>query len=408
MRGKKALTLGALLTASSTLIAGCGFSGLYSLPLPGGPDVGAHPVTLHALMKNVYDLVPQESVKLNDVPIGKVTAIKLGHGPGGKWMANVVMQINDSAKLPANATAELRQTSLLGEKFVELVVPKQPQGTLANNATVQENDTYHHAEIEEVLGALSLLLNNGGLQQIQSISHELQNATSGNEQSIRTTLENVNQLATGLDAHSSDITKALDGLNRLSSTLNGQKAQIANVIDNIGPGLQSLNQQRDQLVNMLHALQNLSGVTIDTINASQQDLVSDLKALTPTLRQLAKSGKDLPNSLQLLLTPPFTDYAASTFTGDYDNLYATLDLNLGDIITNLGRSRQNPLGQSLNVPGLQGLLGGNKGSSGTQAQPQQQSAAPGGTPSTQGGGAAPGGGGGFKGLFGLLSGGGAG
>lgn len=352
-----------MLATVTMLLAGCGFQGLYDLPLPGGADLGDHPITVHAELDNVYDLVPQASVQVNGVPVGTVQDIKLGHDASGTWQADVVMLVNGSKHLPTNTTAELRQTSLLGEKYIALVTPPKGKahGTLADGATVQQNKTYHHAEVEEVLGALSLLLNNGGLAQIRSISQELQKATSGNEQAIRNTLDNVTKLVANLDNHSDAITQALDGADKLAAALDEQRAKIADVIDTLGPGLHSLDQQRDQLVSMLKSLDKLSGVTIDTINKSQADLVADLKALAPTLEQLAKSGKNLPDALQLLITPPFTDYAASTFSGDYDNLYVNLDLNLQRVVANLGRSRQNPIGQSADIPGLNGLLGGTKG-----------------------------------------------
>ena len=66
------------------------------------------------------------------------------------------------------------------------------------------------------------------------------------------------------------------------------------------------------------------------IHASKADTVANLQALRPILAQLTKAGDDLPNSLRLLLTFPFPDNAASgAIKGDYANLHATLDLNLG-------------------------------------------------------------------------------
>jgi phospholipid/cholesterol/gamma-HCH transport system substrate-binding protein len=164
----------------------------------------------------------------------------------------------------------------------------------------------------------------------------------------------------GLNAHSADITRALDGVNRLSATLSSQRDQIAGVLSNLQPGLAELNTQRDQFVAMLESLNKLSGVAVDTVNKSQADLIADLKSLTPTLQQLANAGSALPNALQLLLTFPFTDYATQGIRGDYENLYLTLDLNLSDILANLGRSQTNPLAGL--IPGLSGLTGGSSGS----------------------------------------------
>ena len=58
---------------------------------------------------------------------------------------------------------------------------------------------------------------------------------------------------------------------------------------------------------MLKSLDTLSTVAVSTVNKSKDDMVADLKAIAPTLKSLADSGKDLPDSLQVLLTYPFTD-----------------------------------------------------------------------------------------------------
>jgi phospholipid/cholesterol/gamma-HCH transport system substrate-binding protein len=391
----------AALTGGLVLMAGCqSFQGAYSLPLPGGASLGGHPYTVRAQFQDVLDLVPESAVKVNDVPVGKVDSISLNKA---NWTADVTMSVNGDVHLPANAFADLRQSSLLGEKYVELVAPAaaQAQGTLVDHATIPLSRTNRNTEVEEVFGALSMLLNGGGVQQIQTIAKELNSATNGNEPAIRSLLTNVNSLMSSLNAHSSDITQALDGVNRLSATLSGQRDQIAGVLTNLGPGLSVLNSQRDQLVTMLEALNKLSGVAVDTVNRSQADLVADLKALTPTLQQLSKAGDSLPNALQLLLTFPFTDSAVNGIHGDYENLYATLDLNLSDILSNLSNTRQNPLASV--IPGLSGLTGGSGGTSQPPPLPLPQSSS--GSSSGSGGGSDSGSGG-LGGLLGSLLGGG--
>ncbi|HYS37481.1 MAG TPA: MCE family protein [Pseudonocardiaceae bacterium] len=361
--------------AGVALVAGCqGFQGAYSLPLPGGADLGSHPYTVHAEFADVLDLVPQSTVKVNDVAVGKVDSISLNKA---NWTADVTLSVNGDVKLPANADADLRQSSLLGEKYISLVAPENGSGTLADGAVIPLARTNRNTEVEEVFGALSMLLNGGGVQQIQTIAKELNSATTGNEPAIRDLLSNVDTLMSGLNAHSAQITQALDGVNRLSATLSSQTDQIAGVLNNLSPGLSVLNSQRDQLVAMLQSLSQLSGIAVDTINKSQADLVHDLKALTPTLQQLSNAGTNLPNALQILLTFPFTDYATNGIRGDYANLFATINLNLTDVLTNLGRSRQNPLAGLL--PGLQGLTGGTSGTPTNQPPPLPLPNQPGGS-----------------------------
>ncbi|WP_026424102.1 MCE family protein [Actinokineospora inagensis] len=335
------LALAAVFATAAMALSSCGFTGIYDLPLPGGADLGDHPYRVRVQFKDVLDLVPQSGVKVNEVTVGRVDSIALA---ADGWTAEVTLLVNGGVDLPANALAQLRQSSLLGEKYVELSPPPtQASGKLADGALIPVDRTNRNTEVEEVLGALSMLLNGGGVEQLQTITKELNAATDGNETALRSLLGNVNTMVTTLDAGKDDIVRALDGVNRLASTLNAQKDRVADVVDNIGPGLQVLADQRHQLVTMLQSLDSLSGVAVDTVNKSQADLVADLKALTPTLQKLGEAGTNLPKSLELLLTFPFTDQAVKGVQGDYFNLYAKIDLNLQDIVDNLSRSRQNPL-----------------------------------------------------------------
>ncbi|QWF79697.1 MCE family protein [Amycolatopsis sp. CA-230715] len=362
----KRLKLAAVGVAGALTLSGCGFSGIYDIPLPGGADLGDHPYTVKVQFRDVLDLVPQAGVKVNEVPIGRVESI--GLTPDG-WNAEVTVRLNGGVNLPANAIANVKQSSLLGEKYVQIASPgpDQAQGKLADGAVIPLQRTNRSVEVEEVLGALSMLLNGGGVDQLNTITKELTNVTAGHEPDIKNLLSSADKLVSSLDAESGDITRALDGLNRLSSTLNGQKNQIANAIDNLGPGLGVLEQQRGQLVRMLQALQSLSGVATDTLNRSKADLVADFKALLPTLQKLGEAGANLPKALEVLLTYPFNDAALDGAKGDYFNLYADVDLNLGEIAKNLGRSRQNPLA---GLPGIPpGLTGGVPGTPENQPPP---------------------------------------
>jgi phospholipid/cholesterol/gamma-HCH transport system substrate-binding protein len=330
------------------LLAGCGsggFSGMYQLPLPGGADLGDHPYRVVAHFGDVLDLVPHAGVKVHDVAVGRVDRIELARD---NKTAVVTMLVNGDVQLPANAGAELRQSSLLGEKFVELRSPETPEGRLADGAVIPIDRTNRNPEIEEVLGALSLLLNGGGIGQLQTIVSEVNKALDGNEPELRATLSNIDKVVKVLDGEKNNITKAIDALGRLSANLATQTGDLKVVLDKLGPGLAVVNEQRDQLVTMLNALENLGNVAVDTVNRSRDDLADDLRLLAPTLRQLAKSGADLPNSLQFLVTYPFTDYFLNTVKGDYVNVDVTFDLDLSGLLHNV-ENASTPL---IPIPGV--------------------------------------------------------
>ncbi|MEU6477724.1 MCE family protein [Streptomyces sp. NPDC047017] len=297
------------------------FDGIENLPLPGGADLGSHPYTVTAELADVLSLVPQAAVKVDDVAVGRVTTIRLDG-----WKARVTMEINGDVRLPADAGARLEQSSLLGEKYVQLVAPDKDTTTarLRDGSVIPIARTGRNTEVEEVFGALSLLLNGGGVNQLKTITKELNAAIGGREPEVRSTLDRVNTLVTDLDRHRGDITDALDGVNRLSATLAHRKEDVRTVLDGLSPGLKTLDEQRGALLTMLRSLDTLSGVAVSTVNASKDDMVADLKALAPSLKALADAGTDLPDSLQVLLTYPFTDEVLNGVKGDYLNVYLNM------------------------------------------------------------------------------------
>lgn len=340
--------LGAL-AAGALLLSSCGFKGLYSAPLPGGADLGSHPYTVTGYFADVLDLVPQSSVKVNDIAEGKVSAIALADctlpgNPTKQWCAKVTMKVNAEVNIPANSHAEIEQTSLLGEKYVALIPPAAADAStarLGNGAQIKFQDTQSAAEVEQVLGALSLLLNNGGLTQIQTIAGELNRAvgTPERQQALRNLVSKDGSLQTflrDLDQQKTKITDALDRINTLAGTLNDQKKIITDALDTFPKALSVLSGERTQMVTLLSSLSNLGGVATRVINSTQQQLVQSLKSLDPVVTRLADAGSAFPKALKIAGTFPFPLGVTRQFViGDYANLDAVLNLNLTDQLCGL-------------------------------------------------------------------------
>jgi phospholipid/cholesterol/gamma-HCH transport system substrate-binding protein len=322
----------ALLTALSlVLLTGC--QGAYDLPLPGGAATGDDAYRVTVEFSDVLDLVPQSAVKVDDVTVGSVEDITLHD-----WTARVVVRLAGDVELPDNAVAEVRQTSLLGEKYVSLSPPAagNPVGHLGDGDVIPLDRTTRGAEVEEVLGALSLLLNGGGVAQLQVINRELGDALEGRESDVRSVLSQLDTFVTGLEQQKSEIVRAIEAVDRLTATLQRQKDDLAVALDQIPGGLQVLADQREQLTTMLTALSDLGVTATRVIDASQQDTVANLRALDPVLSQLAASGDALTDSLQLLATYPFSDSAVAGIKGDYTNLQVTADLDFHALCLQVG------------------------------------------------------------------------
>jgi len=328
-RGLKGLLL---TTACAVVLSGCEFS-VANMPLPGGTDVGDDPIEITAEFRNVLDLVPQTTVKVNDVSVGQVTDIDLE----GET-AIVTMQLPKDTELPNNVVAEIRQTSLLGEKFVQLAPPETgvSDATLADGDVIKLADTGRNPEVEEVLGALSLLLNGGGVAQMKTIASELNLALEGREDSAKSVFRQIRELMSQLDEGKADIVDAIEGLNRLSIALNDQIGTIDAALEELPSALLTLDKQRGDLVKMLGALNELGDTGVRVIKASKEATIESFRQLVPVLSQFANSGDAFVDAFHVFLTYPFVDevvgrdpqVARNLHMGDYTNLSVQLEVTI--------------------------------------------------------------------------------
>jgi phospholipid/cholesterol/gamma-HCH transport system substrate-binding protein len=210
-----------------------------------------------------------------------------------------------------------------------------PVGRLAEGDVIPLSRSGRNPEIEEVLSALSALLNGGGVAQLKTITVELNKALEGRENRVKSLLKELDTFLGGLDKQKQDIVRALKAVDRLAKRLGKEKETIADAVEEMPPALKVLADQRRDLTRMLTALSKLGQTGTKVINASHDDTVANLKQLRPILQQLNKAGDDLPNSLELLTTYPFPRNAVDAIKGDYVNLHITADIDLAGIYGNL-------------------------------------------------------------------------
>ncbi|MBO0856011.1 MAG: MCE family protein [Nocardia sp.] len=332
----------AVLGTTALLVASCASDGIYSVPLPGGADVGSHPMHVDIRFDDVLDLVPQSAVKVDGVAVGRVQSIDIA--PDG-WTASVHTVINSSVNLPAGALAAVKQSNLLGEKFVDLSAPQQGDlsGRLRDGAVIPVSRTRHAVEIEQLLGALSLLLNGGGVAQLQPIVVEMNKALGGRENRVRSLLNQADTLIDGLNQQVGDIQRALDGLDTLSSRVERQDGQIGKILDELPAGIKILDQQRPELIGLLKQLDRVGQAGYDVLEKSNANLISDLRALRPTLQELGRSAPDLVTAFPLVPTYPFPDEAMKSAIGGSVNTWLSVDTQIGTLMTNLGVGKPNPV-----------------------------------------------------------------
>jgi phospholipid/cholesterol/gamma-HCH transport system substrate-binding protein len=315
-----------LLVAILPSMSGCGWRGLNSLQMPGTQGGGPGSFVVQAQMPKVSNLAPNTAVEVDDVTVGTVTKIERQG-----WHALVTMRLNGDVNLPANSTVTLAQTSLLATLHLELAPPVgvPAQGKLANNSVIPLSAAGAYPNNEQTLAMVSMLLNGGGLGQLQDITQAFGTAFAGHGQDLRNLLEQLNKFVGYLNDQKDDIIAATDSLNQLVGKFAAQKPVVDKALRNIPDALSVLADQRDNLTDALDQFGKLSAVTADSVNKTKVSLVQEFNDVGPALESLANAGPDMTRSLDLLATFPWIKSNVANFQrGDYANLTAIFDLTL--------------------------------------------------------------------------------
>jgi phospholipid/cholesterol/gamma-HCH transport system substrate-binding protein len=314
------------LVMAAVTASGCTWQGLNSLPLPGTQGDGPGAFTIAVQLPDVNNIQQNSRVRVGDVNVGTVTDIRRQD-----WHALLTLRLNGDVRLPANSTASVGQTSLLGSLHIELAPPTDaPSGTLAQGALIPLAAGTAYPSTEQTLAAASMLLNGGGIGKVQDITTALSTAFGdGRADQLRTLLTELNTFTARIDEQTTDIIAATESINRLADQFAGQRPVLDKALEVIPEGLKVLNAQRDNLVETVHKLGQFSALAADSVNQSKEALAQNLRNLGPVLQSLADAGPALTRSLSLFTTYPFAkETLEKWFRGDFANLTIVADLTL--------------------------------------------------------------------------------
>ena len=311
-------------------MSGCGgWRGLNSLPMPGTQGDGPGSFVIQAQMPDVNNIQPNSRVRVGDVNVGTVTKIERQD-----WHALLTMRLNGDVNLPENSTVTIGLTSLLGSLHIELAPPTDapPQGRLHDGSLIPLSHGGAFPSTEQTLAALSVVLNGGGLAQVQDITEAFSTAFRGREQDLRSMITQIDLFTRNVNDQTGDIIAATESLNDLVGQFAAQQPVLDHAIETIPEALAVLSRERQNLVEAADQFGKFSALTVDSVNKTKDNLVKELHDVGPVLESLANAGPSMTRALSLIPTFPFPNETIEMWQrGDYANLTAIADLTLSRI-----------------------------------------------------------------------------
>jgi phospholipid/cholesterol/gamma-HCH transport system substrate-binding protein len=353
-RVRAAGTVATGVLAGVVLVSGCGPT-MADLPIPGS-GVSGDTIAVEVEFDEALNLARGAQVRVNGVSSGKVRSVSTRD-----FKAIAVLDVRRSAQMRADATARLRYTTPLGELFVEVTNPAQG-ALLHDGAVLPTKQTTTAPTVEDALASASLLVNGGGLNQLQTVTEELNGALGGREDTVRQLMQRADTFLTEVNATTDDIGRALESLATVSQVLNDNRATIDAAMTDIRPAAKVLRRNTPALTRLLAKLTRFSGAANDVVGATRAQIVQMLREVSPVLDEFNANKDTLGHSLKALVA--LNDEINGVIPGDYANMKLEMQMDKMTLPSVLGAPGSNadpgttPTGSNPITDLLSTILGG--------------------------------------------------
>jgi phospholipid/cholesterol/gamma-HCH transport system substrate-binding protein len=308
------------LLALLVVLTGCAGPTFSSLPLPGS-GVSGDTIKVSADFDDALNLADGAAVRVDGVKSGKVADVT-----SHDFHARVEMTVRTDARIRQGATARLRYTTPLGELFVDISNPDTGP-LLRDGARLPLSATSTAPTVEDALASASLLINGGGLSQLETITTEANKALGGHEGQVRDLLERSAALLAKVNSSSGDIDRTLRALDRVSTMLHQRRDTIRQALVDVRPAAQVLRANLGNITGLLTTLEQFAGNANSVVNQSRDQLLTIVREAVPVLQELSSVRSVFPGTLDAIVK--LAAMLDNVLPNDYLNLGTHLYLDRG-------------------------------------------------------------------------------
>ncbi|HEX2575160.1 MAG TPA: MlaD family protein [Aquihabitans sp.] len=289
--------------------------------LLGGCSDDDGKVEAQATFDDVADLADGAPVMMADIVIGSVTSIDLDR-TGRR--AEVHFQVDEGAQVPADVVAQIRRTTPLGEKFVDL----EPQtddadAPLLRSGTVIER-TAVVSDLEQLVSSGTSAFGALSASQIAILLDEGARAVGGRGPQLRSILDDLSSVASGYATRTGEVKGIIADLDQLAADLAPSAGSNADAIANLNETMGILNENDARFFELVESLNRLAADgdrilarhldqirtqviglrdVVDAV-ADEQDSLGDVLRFTPEHNAAVPQG-ERGNFVQALLDVVF-------------------------------------------------------------------------------------------------------
>ncbi|WP_308257095.1 MCE family protein [Rhodococcus sp. DMU2021] len=304
-----------LLTCLAALTSGCGLS-LQELPLGRSGPGDTYEVT--AVFDSADRIDPGAEVRAGQAVVGRVRSLSTD---GGR--AYVRLSMSAAVQFPENVGASVRLPSALGSPFVRIDLPEDPSpGLLTDGDSIERTEV--GPDVETTFAMLGQIVNGSGLDQMRTITTELDEAFGGRGEKIRDMLVRLDTTMALADENSESFERTLAAADSVTERLAQQQEVLDRSIVDSARMVELLAAQQQDLATLVASTATVVE-SVDTVMAEQQSAIG---GSIDDLAQITAGIRDFNNTVEAALVNvnKFVDGFNRSVRGDYLLFDGALDI----------------------------------------------------------------------------------
>lgn len=244
-----------------------------------------------------HELDVPADVKLRGIVVGQVHDITLADS-NRRAILHLKLMPSQTKNIPANVSAQIIPKTLFGEKFVDLVIPKNPSAMNISQGNRRIIQSATSIEAEQVFNDLLPLLQTVKPAELNTTLTNIAQALRGRGNRLGDNLARTDTYFSGLNPDLGNITADVGGLATLAQNLNDATPDILAQARQFSVNARTLVEKGDVFANFLTGTRGFTTTATDVLTRNETNLVQLAKISQPTLAVLAEFSPELTCTLQ--------------------------------------------------------------------------------------------------------------
>ncbi|MEU6577290.1 MCE family protein [Streptomyces sp. NPDC046805] len=244
-------------------------------------------------------LEPPADVKMRGLIVGQVREV---HADGGKATLDIALDPADVSRIPADVNARLLPKTLFGERYVDLVEPKNPSARhIRAGDVIGQDRTKAGIELQQVMNDLLPLLRTVRPGELGATLSALADALEGRGDRIGDNLVRLDTYLQRLNPHMPALKSDIARLADVAQVYGDAAPDLLRTLRNTVTVSRTLVEKKAQFAALLTGTTTMSGTAREVLEENGRHLITLDRVSRPTLALLARYSPEYPCLLKGLV-----------------------------------------------------------------------------------------------------------